>query len=47
VESGAIEVLASYPRVAFTYALAQVNIEIDGSIATCPFGAARRLMPQR
>jgi len=38
VESGRIEVLASYPRVAFTYALVQVNLEIDGNLATCSWG---------
>jgi hypothetical protein len=38
VESGRIEVLASYPRIASTYALVRVNIEIDGSLATCPWG---------
>ena len=38
MESERIEVLATYPPVAFTYALEQVKIEIDGSLATCLWG---------
>jgi hypothetical protein len=39
VESGRIEVLASYPRFwAFSYELVQVNVEIDGTVATRSWG---------
>ena len=39
MESGRIEVLATYPSWAFSFGLVRAKIEIDGSVATSPWGA--------
>jgi hypothetical protein len=39
VEQGTIEVVASYPRLVFTYASSRVNITVDGNLTQRSWGS--------